>query len=642
MERKLAAILAGDVVGYSRLMAEDGAATYQTMRRTFDEIVAPEIDRHLGRIFKTTGDGVLASFASANEALSAALEIQRTLEDQPLKLRIGLNLGDVIEENGDVFGDGVNVAARLQAMAEPGGICASAAIMRSADGTHSGRFKRIGRRWLKNIPEPVEIFAMRQADPTPKARFFAFAHRKLALGFGAVALVAAGAGPSGIEWFRTVADPLASKPAVTARDLATEDTRPVVAVLPFQNLSGDPGQNYFADGLTEDIIADLARNRDLLVIARNSTFAFKDRATDIRTIGTALGAAYVVEGSARRSGDQLRVVAQLIDARSGTHLWSRSYDRRVEDVFEMQSDLTSRIVASLLSYVRQSESAAAVSRPTGNARAYDLVLQARSRFPHGSKDKQGLLEARDMYRRAIELDPDYAAAHALFALTFIVDSTEAITGEFRPADLDRALAEAREAVRLQPDLALGYQILSYGLAVNGDYDASLKAGERAVELSPSDPDSLMALAKAQVRFGSYQQALANAERARRLHPMTPAYYYYVHGQALYAMDRVPESEKVLAECLSIAPREANCLRLRAAALVRLNRSDEARRTMMELIELEPRFSLAGERSYRRFGDSPLMAQYLRDLAAAGAPDAAADAGARTKKAIRAVRRDSAA
>jgi len=622
MERRLAAILAGDVVGYSRMMAQDEAATYRNLRQTFDGIVTPQIDRHFGRIFKTTGDGFLACFASANDALSAAVEIQRDLEKQPLKLRIGLNLGDVIEEDGDVFGDGVNVAARLQAMADPGGICASAAIIRSADGALGSRFKRIGRRSLKNIPNPVELFAIHSAQPVHQSRIFQLPQGKLALGFGALALVAVGAGTSGTGWFGKFAESLATRPDAVAQNLAVDDTRPVVAVLPFQNLSGSTGESYFADGLTEDIIADLARNRELLVIARNSTFAFKDRATDIRTIGTELGAGYVVEGSARRSGNQLRVVAQLIDARTGTHLWSRSYDRLVEDVFDVQSDLTSRIVASLASYVRQTESAAALSRPTANPRAYDLVLQARSRS-HGSKDGERLLDARDMYRRAIQLDPGYAAAHALYALTYILDSTEKITGEFKTADLDFGLAEAREAVRLQPDLALGHQVLSYGLAVRGDYHASLKAGERAVELTPSDPDSLMALAKAQVRFGSYQEALANAERARRLHPMTPAYYYYVHGQALYATDRNAEAEKVLAECLLIAPREANCLKLRAAALVQLGRSDEARSAMAELVVVEPRFSVAGERLYRRFGVSPLMERYLRDLAAAGAPAAAA-------------------
>lgn len=388
MERRLAAILAGDVVGYSRMMAEDETATYQNLRQAFDGIVAPQIDRYFGRIFKTTGDGFLASFGSANDALSAAVEIQRNLEKHPLKLRIGANLGDVIEEDGDVFGDGVNVAARLQAMAEPGGVCASAAIIRSADGTLGSRFKRIGRRWLKNIPEPVELFAIRSAQPTFQSRIFALPRGKLALGFGAVALVAVGAGTSGYGWFMTFAESLV-RPNAIAQNLVTNENRPVVAVLPFQNLSGDPGENYFADGLTEDIIADLARNRDLLVIARNSTFAFKDRATDIRTIGTELGAGYVVEGSARRSGNQFRVVAQLIDARSGTHLWSRSYDRLVEDVFDVQSDLTSRIVASLLSYVRQSESAAAVSRPTDNPRAYDLVLQARSRSRTGRRTGRG-------------------------------------------------------------------------------------------------------------------------------------------------------------------------------------------------------------------------------------------------------------
>src|SRR5262245_30884216 len=293
MERRLAAILAGDVVGYCRRMAEDEAATYRYLRQTFDVIFTPQVDRHFGRIFKTTGDGFLACFASANDALSAAVEIQQDLEQHPLKLRIGLNLGDVIEEDGDVFGDGVNVAARLQAMADPGGICASAAIIRSAEGALGSRFKRIGRRSLKNIPKPVELFAIQSARRFLQWRIFPLPQGKLALGFGALALVAVGAGTSGTGWLGKLAESLVTSPDSVAQNPAIADTRPVVAVLPFQNLSGTSGENYFADGLTEDIITDLARNRELLVIARNSTFAFKDRATDIRTIGTELGAGYV-------------------------------------------------------------------------------------------------------------------------------------------------------------------------------------------------------------------------------------------------------------------------------------------------------------------------------------------------------------
>lgn len=632
MERKLAAILAGDVVGYSRLMAEDEAATYNELRAALDEIVGPTVEGHAGRTFKTTGDGFLAAFPSVNEALDAAVAIQDGFATRSLKLRIGLNLGDVIEENGDVFGDGVNIAARLEAMAEPGGIYVSAAVVRSADKNRADRFERIGRRRAKNIPEAIEVYAVRPAGngthgqatgtrwsvaPVQRARQWA-----LPAGVGVLAVAAVGAWGFDARPIAAITDRFQAGRTAEETAAATSDTRPTVAVLPFDNLSGDPTQAYFSDGLTEDIITDLARNRELMVIARNSTFALRDRPTDIREVGATLGARYVVEGSARRSGDQLRVVAQLIDTNTGSHLWSRSYDRRIEDVFAVQTELTAQIVASLVSYVRQSEVAAAAARPTADLRAYDLVLQARDRYKHGSSDGRALLEARALYARAVELDPEYAAAHAYLGLTYIVDRIEGLTGTAAQRELDAGLAEARQAISLEPDLPLAYQVLSFGLAVSGDYEGSRRAGERAVELSPSDPDSLMALAKAEVRFGAYAEAVGNAERARRLHPMAPEYYAYVHGQALYAADRPAEAEEVLAECLMRAPEEPNCLKIRAAVLARLGRVDEARDVMAQLIRVEPGFSLSTERATRRFGNSPLMERYLADLATAESPESA--------------------
>jgi adenylate cyclase len=620
MDRKLAAIIAGDVVGYSRLMAEDEASTHSEVRAAFREIVDPAVARHKGRTFKHTGDGFLSVFASVNEALDAALAIQDGFAQGPLQLRLGLNLGDVIEEDGDIFGDGVNVAARLQAMAEPGSIYASAAIVRSADKEHAARFVRIGRRRAKNLPEAIEAFAIRPAGRSAPLAFLSGrrswqAHRSKIYG-GALAATVVAVLMVTDNWAERTSGPPTTAPPAT--ELAASDTRPTVAVLPFDNLSQDQARDYFSDGLTEDIITDLARNRDLMVIARNSTFALRDQPADIRQIGATLGARYVVEGSARRAGDQLRVVAQLIDARTGTHLWSRSYDRRIEDVFAVQTDLTAQIVSSLVSYVRQSEADAAIERPTGNLRAYDLVLRARDRYQHGSTDREALLEARDLYRRAVELDPDYAAAHAYLGLTYIADRVGQ-TGPAAAGDIEAGLAQAREAIRLAPDLPLGYQVLSFGLAVSGDYEGSMRAGEQAVELSPSDPDSLMALAKAQVRFGAYAEAVANAERARRLHPMAPEYYAYVHGQALYAADRPDEADEVLAGCLLRAPNDPNCLKIRAAVLVRLDRPDEARATMAELLRSEPDFSLSAEGVLRRFGNSPLMQRFLSELARAEAP-----------------------
>jgi adenylate cyclase len=626
MERKLAAIMAGDIVGYSRLMAENEASTYAGLRSAFNDLINPTVERHGGRTFKNTGDGFLATFPSVNEALDAAVEIQSGFADRPLDLRIGINLGDVIEDNGDMFGDGVNVASRLESMAEPGGIFVSAAVVRSADRGRRETFHRIGHRAAKNLPERLEVYAVRvkagNATRVPQLARITSRLRGPApyiAGAAVLLLVAAAAFPSSL---RSATDSIFAGITRLA-GVESADARPSVAVLPFDNMSGDADQAYFADGLTEDIITELARNPELQVIARNSTFALRGQATDVREVGDRLGAGYVVEGSARRSGDQLRVVAQLIDTSSGAHLWSRSYDRRVEDIFAVQTDLTTEIVAHLVSYVRQSEVADAAERPTENLQAYDLVLQGRDRFKHGSKDAEALLESRALYQRALELDPGYAAARAYLGMTYIIDMAQGVSGRATPTDVETGLSEARQAIRLDPNLAVGYQVLSFGLSINGDYAGAMQAAGRAVELNPNDPDSLMALAKAQVRFGNYEDAVDNAERARRLHPMAPEYYTYVHGQALYAAGRLEEADAVLRECLIRAPREPDCLLIRAAVQTDREQLTEAQTTMAHLLEAKPAFSLASERDYRRFGNSPLMDRFLAQLARAKAPETAA-------------------
>src|SRR5687768_4801358 len=287
MERKLAAILAGDVVDYSRQMAEDETATYSNLRSAFDQIITPAITQHSGRIFKTAGDGFLATFASANEALSAALSIQKQFADHPMRLRIGLNLGDVIEDNGDVFGDGVNVAARLESACEPGGIYVSGLLRRSADKVQDVEFRPLGRRKLKNMRERLEVYAAVQAGARKGWRGSRRLHAIAATCLAGFLLAGAAVWSVQQDWALRFIEGISSQQADVA---ANEDDRPVVAVLPFANLSNDAGQDYFADGLTEDIIAELATNRDLLVIARNSTFAFKGQNRDIRKVAAELGA----------------------------------------------------------------------------------------------------------------------------------------------------------------------------------------------------------------------------------------------------------------------------------------------------------------------------------------------------------------
>ena len=358
------------------------------------------------------------------------------------------------------------------------------------------------------------------------------------------------------------------------------------------------------------------------MIARDSSYAVRGQETDVRKLGAKLGVDYVVEGSARREGDQLRVSAQLIDVGTGAHLWSRSFDRKVADVFTVQSELTTEIVAQLAPYIGRSEAAAAALRPTDNLQAYDLVLQARDRYRHGATDQNAILEARGLYQRALEMDRAYAAARAGLALTYIAEVAQRPGGQAAAPELDLGLSEARQAVRLDPNLGLGYQVISFGLALKADYSGGLQAAQRAVELNPNDPDSMMALAKAQVRFGDYADAVTNAERARRLHPMAPEYYAYVHGQALYADRRREEAATVIGECLVRAPRDPNCLLIQAALQGGSGELEKAQATMASLVEAHPTFSLEAERAYRRFGDKPLMEEFLQDLARAKAPETA--------------------
>jgi adenylate cyclase len=272
----------------------------------------------------------------------------------------------------------------------------------------------------------------------------------------------------------------------------------------------------------------------------------------VRTVGAELGAGYVAEGSARRAGDGLRVTAQLVETGTGAHLWSDSYDRRIEDVFAVQADLTARIVAALVSHVSRSEAEAARSRPTESLRAYDLTLKGRQ-YQYGPMTAESLLRARDLFALALTLDPDYAAAHAYLGLTYVKDQALGLSGWATEDDLQTGLAHIREAIRLQPDLGVGYQVLSFALAETGDYEGAIRAAERAVGINPNEPDALESLAEAQVRFGAYEQAVANAERALRLHPFAPQYYSYVYGQALYAAGRYEDAENVLQECLLRAP-----------------------------------------------------------------------------------------
>lgn len=618
MKRKLAAIMAGDVVGYTRMMAEDETATYNDLRAMFDDIVGPGVERNEGRIFKQIGDGFLASFSSAHDALEAAGAIQQALASCRFELRIGINLGDVIEENGDTYGDGVNVAARLEAMAKPGSIYVSDMVRRSVEQTTDRSFRPLGRKTAKNMPAGIDVYEVVPVNAIASRSRWPFqsvqALRPLALACAAIVIVAAssagamGGLDAGYRW-------LSELPFVGE---GSTDSRPFVAVMPFSEMGVDPSQTYFADGLSEDLITGLSRYPELAVVARNSSFALRGQATDTRTVGRTLQARYVVEGSARRQGNQLRISAQLIDSETGAHLWAKTYDRAVTDVFAVQAELSAEIVASLVPYVRRSELSSIDDRPTKDLRAYDLVLRARRLHPHGTFDAASLTASRDLLRQAIAVDPDYAEAHAYLALSLIQGAVLGNEAGHLPSGLDHA----RRSISLKPDLALGYRALSFGLAVSSDYVGGLQAAERSVSLNPNDPESLAALAKVQLRFGAYEEAARNAARARKLHPMAPDYFAFVEGQALYAADRPEEAAEALKDCLIGNDQRANCLRIAAAVDVRRGKVDEAAEAMRRLMALDPGFTLEKEAETQRYGTMPVMRRYIADLREARPPRAA--------------------
>jgi adenylate cyclase len=385
VNRKLAAILAADVVGYSRLMGADEAGTLAALKRHREAIFDPAVAAHKGRIVKLVGDGVIAEFGSVIDAVSCALSVQRfsaTTPDQSasqpiIVLRIGINLGDVIIEGDDIYGEGVNIAARLEPLAEPGGICVSSIVNEGVGNRIDVRFQDGGEISVKNIDRPIRVW----------------------------------------KWHPSATIPTAAR-SNTASPRPNSDTASI-AVLAFTNMSGDPEQEYFSDGISEDIITDLSKITGLMVIARNSSFTYKGRSVDVRTVGADLGVRSVLEGSIRRAGNRVRITAQLTDAATGAHLWAERYDRDLTDIFEVQDEVVQKIVGALAVTLTKGEQQRLRRHGTSNVEAYESWLRARALLTRGGRDS--VIEARAMYRRAIELDTSFAAPHAGLALAAIAD-----------------------------------------------------------------------------------------------------------------------------------------------------------------------------------------------------------------------------
>jgi adenylate cyclase len=558
--RKLAAIICADVVGYSRLMGEDSEGTLAALRELRGDLLASAIDTHRGHVVKSMGDGWLIEFASVVDAVNCAVELQTNLTGHRIiKLRVGVHLGDITHEQEDIFGDGVNIAARLQEIAEPGSIVISDMAWRSVDRKLAASFNDFGVQPLKNISEPVRAYGW-AANP--------------------------------------VAAPSETPPVLEKSS---------IAVLPFDNMSNDPEQEYFVDGITEDLIAEISRIPELLVIARNSSFTYKGKAARIQDVCRDLNVHYVLEGSVRKAGARVRISAQLIDGSSGGHLWSERYDRSLEDIFAVQDDVTEKIVRALEIRLVGSLQARSEQQPTQNGEAYDCVLRAREQYRFFSQSSNAA--ARELYERAIVLDPDYAEPYAGLAETYVQDWFMGLE-----PTLDQAFEMVQQATARDPTLPLVQEASSTVRLFRQQHAEAVETSRSWIALEPGNAEAYVSLAGALHFSGEHREVVLLIERATRLNPLYPFYYPHYVGMANMMMHRFEEAVALFKRAIVRNPDALWPHVFLAACCGHLQNATEAKTQKAEIQRLNQEFSISSlERllPYKRAADAALLIDGLR-------------------------------
>jgi adenylate cyclase len=577
--RKLAAILAADVAGYSRLMGVDEEGTHARLKAHRKELIDPKLAEHRGRVVKTTGDGILIEFPSVVDAVRCAVEVQQAMarrnaeipEEKQIRFRVGINLGDIIIDGDDIHGDGVNIAARLEGISDPGGLCISEDVHRQVSGKLPFGFSDMGEQSLKNIARPVRAYRVRFDERTP------------------------------------------SRPVLALPD------KPSIAVLPFQNMSGDPEQEYFADGMVEEIITALSRFRQLFVIARNSTFAYKGKSPDIRQVGRELGARYVLEGSVRKASNRVRISGQLIDTLAAVHLWADRFEGTIDDIFALQDQVTASVVGAIAPKLEQAEIERARIKPTENLNAYDLYLRA---LPHYyAHTISEIDEALRLLRQAIRLDPSYAVAKALAAACIVARDEQGVI--LTKSETDEGIRLAREALdagREDPSV-LVFSGLTLSILAH-DHEAALAALDRALVLNVNSAQALRLSGWVRLHSGDPRTATEHFSRAIRLSPLDPRIRYAFGGLGIAHMmaGDYDEAVKFGRQALHEHPRHALAHRIVAASLALLGRTEEARSAMRDLLAVTPSFTMSHMRMNIPYRDAEFVERYLRGLRQAGAPE----------------------
>ena len=617
-KRKLTAILSADVKGYSRLMGEDEDATVHTLK-AYRELIGNLIHKYHGRVVDSPGDNILSEFVSVVDALRSAVAIQEELkaentelpENRRMEFRIGINLGDVIEDEGRIYGDGVNIAARIEGLSQSGGICISRTAYDHVKNKLTLGYEYIGEHAVKNIADPVKVYRVlmepeaagkvigeKRARPR-RRQWLVRASVILVLGFVVVAI-----------WNFYLRSALFPEKGSSVKKASISETeKPSIAVLPFKNLSGNPEQEYFSDGITNDIITDLSKFSELSVIASNTVFTYKDKAVKVKDVRRDLGVRYVLEGSVQKVVDKVRINAQLIDASTNHHLWAERYDRDLIDLFKLQDELVQTIVTKMAIRIDETERARTMRKDTDNLQAYDYLLRGWEYFYQNTRE--GNKDARLMFQRAIEIDSRYSSAYAALAWSYLNDFYYGWT-MFPDKSLQRTHDLAKKALSMEESNALAHSALGSIYLRRKQYDLAMSELERAIELNPNDTHSQRQLGSVMLYSGRMNEAIYWLESALRLNPNLSLGAFMLLGQAYYLSGRYEDAITILKKGLAKNPDYMGHHLMLAAAYAQAGYTEEAKRSAAKVLRLDPFFELDSYGTvFRNSKDRSQIVQGLR-------------------------------
>jgi adenylate cyclase len=618
-KRKLTAILSADAVDYSRLMGEDEEGTVRTLK-AYREVLSTLIQQHNGEVLDSPGDNLLAEFASVVDAVQCAVAVQKEIksrndelaENRRMRFRIGINLGDVIQEEGRIYGDGVNIAARLEGLAEPGGICISKTAFDHIESKLPYGYDFIGEQKVKNIAKPVGAYRV-QLEPrvTVSGKPEKLARSKRMPIFAGAVVVLVLAVAAGI-WQFYLRRPTV-EPASVEKMAHPLPQKPSIAVLPFNNMSGDPEQEYFSDGLSEEIITALSKITELFVIARNSSFSYKGKPVKIRQVAEELGVRYVLEGSVRKAEDRVRITAQLIDALDGHHLWAERYDRDLKDIFALQDEITLKVINALQVELTEGEHARLWAKGTDNLEAYLKSLRAREYYLTGTKEGYEL--AQRTAEEAIALDPDYAPPYHVLSVTYFMDIFN--TAKPPQQSMKQAVESVQKAIALDDSYALAHGWLGFLYSWLKKYEEGIAEAQKCVALDPNGAHGYLYLSMVYRLASKHEEAVEAIEKAMRLNPFPPNTYYREAVQPYFFVGRYEEAIAAGKKAVTLSPNDPIAHIRLAAAYSLAGRQEEARIEAAEVLRLNPRYRIRKLSPFKNKADAELMNDALRK---AGLPE----------------------